>query len=236
MAYPVVLSRTPSNDTSGTSHSVSLGTISEGDLYVVLFVQDWVSSEGTESFPAGWTTLSTNNTAGLVRLTMRYRVAVAGDPSSITVTTGGSQATISRVWRIQAGTFTGNPESVANAVGSGASPSASPDPPSLTPSWGAVDALWLVVNGNDGARSTTGFDANLTQTGSATSSNTANGVGIGYGEREAAISSYDPTAFTISASDDWLAQTAAIQGVTAAFIADPPLLVTPQSNQRASFW
>jgi hypothetical protein len=234
LAFPTVLSRTNSNDTTGTSHTVSLGTLSVGDLYIVQFVQDYVSGDAAESFPAGWTQIASNNAAGAVRQAWRYRVAQSGDPSSITVTTASSEATISRVWRIQSGTFTGNPAGPSTQANSGAgTPSTSPDPPSYTASWGADDNLWIVGNGNDGARTTSGFDANLTNTFSGTTSSTANGVGLGCGEREFNSATWDPSTFTISASDDWLAQTIVVRGVGSI-----PNKIIPVnfSVKRASFY
>lgn len=218
-AFPTVAGRQNSSSTGTTSLTVNIdATPTDGDLMIAHCVIDGNITTTWPASPDDWTQISSNNRSAEVRLEIRYRVA-SSDSSSFTLGLSSSEAVLCRVWRFTTGTYTATPQVIANAVGG---TSNSPDPPSRSPSWGAVDALWIVTAGNDGARNTTGFDANLTQTGSATVSFTTNGVGLGYGEREAAIASYDPTVFTISASDEWLAQTIAIQGtVGGATLKDP---------------
>lgn len=219
-AFPTVSFRTNSTNVTGTtSHTVSFGTsLTSGQLAVAMFVFKGNGSNGgcgptgppCFTWPTGWTSISSNNQNANVRLEIRYKVSDGTEGSSMSITSTVSGSSVARVWVIASGSYNGNP--VAGTAAGGTS--SSPDPPSLSPSWGSDDNLWIVVNGVSTARSTSAFDANLTQTGTQTIGNTTSGSGEGYGERQFTSATYDPTAFTISASTDWLAQTVAVRGVS----------------------
>jgi hypothetical protein len=229
-AFPTVSFRTNSTNVTGTtSHTVNFGTtVSSGQLLVAMFVFKGNGSNGgcgpggppCFTWPTGWTSISSNNQAANVRLEIRYKAADGTEGSSMSITSTVSGSSVARVWVIASGTYTGNPAAGTAAGGT----STSPDPPTLSPSWGSDDNLWIVVNGVSTARSTSGFDANLTQTGTQTIGNTTTGSGEGYGERQFASATYDPTAFTISASTDWLAQTIAVRGVASSTSLKDPIM------------
>ncbi len=128
MTFPVVAATNTSSDTSGTNHTVNLPTgITAGDRLVVFFGAAGV--DGT--FPTGWTKL------GGTYLDVAWRVADGTEGATITVTTPSSTGTGHVSYRV---TGAGAVES-ANVNGSGTAP----NPPSLTPSGGAKDYLWLVA-------------------------------------------------------------------------------------------
>jgi hypothetical protein len=101
------------------------------------------------------------------------------------------------------------PESApAEATGSTA-----PNPPSLTPSWGAADTLWLAVTGwSEGTITASAFPTNYTNTGqNGTGVAGSEGVSIGWGFRELNAASEDPGTFTLGSAANWVAFTIAIR-------------------------
>jgi len=143
MAYPVIAagaaSATPAD---ATSHVCTLPSgIAVGHLLLAVVVCD---GDAAMTWPAGWTALT--NGAGAsgtaVRTEARYRIADGSEGASITIT-GGSEAWVSRTWRITG--HRGTAPECAATTGT----SADVDPPSLSPSWGRKDSLWLFHVGWD---------------------------------------------------------------------------------------
>ena len=209
MPYPVVLGRNNSaTTTNSTTHTVSFpSTPTDGDLLLVFVVFD---GNTTPSWPAGWTQeflVRTGQNEAMAEL--RSRVA-SGDGASISLTTG-SEEMEARAWIIEKGTFSSQSEiEAATATGS----SASPDSPSLSPTWGSDKNGWLVLIGTDASRAVSNPPTGYAQTGTANSGGTG-GVGMGYAERQLEAASENPSSATIT-SGPWVAATVAVRGRTAA--------------------
>lgn len=96
-----------------------------------------------------------------------------------------------------------------------------PNPPTLTPSWGAADTLWLVVAGASGAVTASAYPTNYTDgNDDATSSGTA--ASIASARRALNAATEDPGTFTISASTNWVAQTLAVRPAAGAAVPAAP--------------
>lgn len=135
MSYPIIAGTSTSMETNGvTSHTVSLpANIVSGDLLIVLFCGRDVSS-ATINFPAGWNIIKTGLNGSSEIFKSAYRVADGSEGSTITVTTGSTGRSAHISYRIT--DYTSTPEGEVNS---------SINPPSLTPSWGTKDSLWIAV-------------------------------------------------------------------------------------------
>lgn len=202
MAYSVVAAVNGGDDTVGTEHTINLPTgIGSGDLLLVFFASD---GDPTIAFPGGWTKLFEKGRSFLVKFGAWYRVADGGEGASITVTTTASEGTAHTSYRITG--YSGTPEVGTAATGV----TANPNPPNLTPTWGAKDTLWFAVCGYDTNKTVTAYPTNHTN-GRNDYSDGGSGCGVGSARRELNAVSEDPGTFTLSGSDQWVANTVAIQ-------------------------
>ncbi len=213
--FPTVAATNGGNSGANvTSHTVNLPTgISSGDLIIVMFSND---GDATVTFPSGWTNQLFSTASGTFnRFTVNYRIADGTEGSTITVTTSASEGSAHTTYRITG--YTGTPEASTPATSGG---STTPDPSSLTPSWGADDTLWLAVQGNNGNVSVTAYPTNYSN-GINNRWASTNGVGVGSAERTLNAASENPGTFTISASNSWVAATIGVRGT--ASTDQPPL-------------
>jgi hypothetical protein len=104
-------------------------------LIVMLSHRD--TGNGAASWPSGWTVLYSITNSNMVG-EIAYKVDDGTTGGTINVTTVASVQSAHCSYRIRG--RTGNPEQANNAP---ASTSANMDPPSLSPSWGADNTLWL---------------------------------------------------------------------------------------------
>ncbi len=222
-SYPVVAAENGGNNTTeSTEHTVNLPSdISVGDLLLVFFVSD---AGITITFPEGWTQLF-QTTNIYVKVGAWYRIAEGGEGATITVTTSTSEMTAHTSYRITG--YSGTPEVGTPATGL----DANPDPPSLTPSWGAKDTLWFAVQGNDDKDIVSAYPTDYTD-GRNDYANAAGGCGVGSARRELNAESENPLPFTISASEQWVTNTVAIQPSVAA--PGKPVLVSPENQHSTS--
>ena len=221
--YPVVAGVANSNSNGNTSsYTVSLPSgVQVNDLLIAIMgFRDRTFTTTTISFPSGWTQLVTR-TAGSGQGIVFYKVATATEAGAASITVAGGTINARAaytVYRIQNGTFLGNPEvAFINATAMVAS-AANPNPPSLTPSWGSKKNLWIAGAAGYRAASdpntttfipsgfsngTYSFDASATDVSSGSVSTATQNL-------EGAT--LDPGAFTLTATVH-RAFTIAIQGV-----------------------
>lgn len=204
MAFPVVRATNTSVTTpASTSHVISLpAAIVSGDLLIAIWNPD---GTGAGTWPAGWTQLwATNLPANTGRTECRYRVADGTEGASITVTTAAAVTSSHATYRID--TFSGNaPEAGVTATAN----SANANPPSLTPSWGAKDTLWIAVAAVDNT------DVTAAPTSYTNLLTGATPTRLGTARRELNAATEDPGTFT-NASDQWGANTIAVEPAAAA--------------------
>ncbi len=191
------------NNSNATSHTVNLPSgIVLNDVVLVFFASD---GSPTITFPAGWIELFQNANGTNNKLGAWYRVANGTEGATITVTTSASERTAHTSYRISGagGTPCYAPTTVTGA-------SVSPNPPSGTPFWAQANTLWFAACGYDYNRTVSAYPTNYTN-GRNDYANNTQGCGVGTARREVNAASEDPGTFTISASDDWVANTVAIQ-------------------------
>ena len=208
MAFPQVAAVNGGHqDTDVTNHTVNLpADISSGDLLLVFFACDSFSVPDTITFPEGWTELFQTPYLDEARLTFGawYRIADGEEGATISVTTSSVEQSAHTSYRITG--YSGTPEVGTHAAGS----STTPDPPSLTPTWGAKDTLWFACEANDDDDHTTAYPTDYTD-GRYDMGTTSSGVNVGTARRELNAVSEDPGTFTIYLAEQWIANTVAIQ-------------------------
>lgn len=207
-SFPVIAATNTTGSAAGTStYALNLPSgITSGDL---LFITVQVKTTGRPitSFSQTWTALTSN--AGSSRETFMYwRIADGTEGSTTTATFSGNQDVVaSLAYRI---TGAQSVEVGTYATGS----SSSPNPPSLSPSWGSAKTLWAIYIGVADSRQTlSSYPSNYTLSQITAAGNASNSTGqeawlAGY-QNEA--SSEDPGTGTLSASLAWVAQTIAFR-------------------------
>lgn len=198
--------QTTANNNSGgnsTTHSITLPTgISSNDMLLVIFSNDGSATASVTTPATGWTELWTAS-GGQNRMTCWYRRADGAEASTITATTSSSESAAWTCYRYSGVHTTSNPE--AGTAGGGSS---SPDPPSVTASWGAEDNTFNAQVGNDSNITVTGYPTNYSE-GQLTDlyNNATHGCGIGTASRQLNASSDNPGAFSYSGTDNWVYNT-----------------------------
>lgn len=188
-----------SNNTSSASHSVTLPSgIQAGNLLLMFFIKN--NSNTTElTTPSGWTELASctpnDNDVGRIY----GKIASGSEGSTQTVSTGSSRTAAAITYRI-----TGNRNGLSSSELAVSSANidgvtTTPNPPSLTPSWGAAENLWIAMSfAHDGAWTFVSYPTNysLGQNISQHGGGSANGLVAA--ARLLNASSEDPGVFTVS--------------------------------------
>lgn len=217
MAFPVVASLTPTVfSTAATSHLVDMpAVVNAGDQLIIAFSSDGSS---TVTPPSGFSQLHTTSNTNLVRLGTYRKVADGTEGgTTVDVVTSASCKAAAHTYRITSWHGTTIPEVGTAATGA----SVNPDPPTLSPSWGAEDTLWLALAGINALVTTSVYPTNYTDgTTSGTSSGNANTVISA--RRELNATSDDPSALTVSTNTEWVAQTLAIRPAAGGAAATDP--------------
>jgi hypothetical protein len=207
MASPSVVNTSVFGDSAAsTTHAVTLpASIVAGNLLMLSLVIDATGNSITT--PAGWTTLVTQNSSG-VTSSIIYKTATGSEGATVTVTsTSAKMAAIG----YQISGWQGTPENSTVATGGTANPNSG----SLTPSWGSADDLFLSVALIHGLVTTSVYPTNYTN-GLTQGTTSTNAATVASAQRQLTAASDDPSAFTISAGNSWVAYTVAIQGAVAA--------------------
>lgn len=223
MVFPVVESLTETSlEGNETSHLINMpATVDSGDLLITLFSNDDVETVTT---PIGWSLLG-NMVGGSLnngdRLSI-YAKRADGTEGGTTVdfVTSDTEEAAGQVYRITGwGGIAPNDVEISSFA---VEDSDSPDPSSLSPSWGALDTLWLAIsNHHDGDRSITAYPTNYTDGSQITTSGAA-GTSLQSARRELNASSDDPGTFTIDTSRRWAAVTLAVRPER---ISDDPITI-----------
>lgn len=212
MAFPTIQSVTETIIAANqTQHLVNMPAIVDaGDLLIVLFVND---GSATVTTPSGWSLLDSTASGSAARLSCYAKDAV-GDEDSTTVdfVTSASEYGVAQCFRITgwAGTVPDDVENATAATGS----DDSPDPASLTASWGSDDNLWIAACGynSNGTVSAYPFSSNNNNT---IGDNGPHGCGLGGCAENNATATNNPGTFTLSGSTDWIAMTLVIEPAAA---------------------
>ena len=205
---PVVRSRTTSSENAAvTSHTVSMPSgIEVGDLLIAVFS---TSSATAVSDSAGFTTLITSGSGGVTRV--YYKVADGSEAGSVTFTTVGAAESTHAVLRITGAEDPGTQAPEA-ASASGSTDVDAMNPPSLTPTGGRKNYLWLSIVAFEQPPAVTGFSVpspyinpQYEADGAAPVTTTC--------ERTRLAASEDPGPYTINGTRGWCGFTVAVHPI-----------------------
>jgi hypothetical protein len=144
MAFPSVTALTEQVTASGTSHAIDLpATVAPGDL-LVLLVRGLVTLDAP---PATWEEKYNQDGGASMRIAGYAHVCDGSeDGGTVTLTTGSAGALRTFLYHVAAASWYKNLAGVEDGTPATAA-SGDPNPPTLAPSWGAADTLWLVHMG-----------------------------------------------------------------------------------------
>lgn len=192
----IATSNTSQEDSAVSTHTVSLPSgITSGDLLLVGFGH--ATDTETPVFPAGWSLIvETDNAGGGTEgLAIHMRRADGTEGSTITVTTTGTTRSTHVALRIS-GDDTGTTPETSSAIAN----NAPPNPPSLTPTGGAKDYLWLAWGASSHAGTYTAFSTDYTYITPLQIANSVSGSATrsisGLCARQLNASSEDPSAWS----------------------------------------
>lgn len=207
MSFPVVESVTKTvNTTAATTRFISLpATINPGDLLILIYSAEFADTD----VPSGWTFLlreqitSSPNTEGI---SIFYKFADGSEGPTVSVFTSSGTEMCAHVYRISGAA------AIQGASVDGGSTPGDPNPPSLSPSWGSDDNLWVAV-GMTYAGSAASMTPPTNYTGGefSTSGVEADDTQLATAHRELIAASENPGTFDFSVNALWAAATLAIR-------------------------
>lgn len=195
MAYPVVLSITPSINTSlVTSHPITMpAVVVAGNMLVV---EIGISNARLLSaVPTGWVIVEST----LARFQTVAKIADGTEGgTTVNFTTASSGRSTALTYRIS-----GTHSSVAGGCEAGVAVLASttaPNPPNLAPSWGSDETLWICGYGQDATAGILGTAAPTNYTGYTESNEgvNSNEIALFSAQRDLTAASENPGTFSTS--------------------------------------
>ncbi|MNO23660.1 hypothetical protein D3C76_134650 [compost metagenome] len=147
--FPVRLSVTNTDRiVSQTPAIVMPATVNAGDLLIMVLVCG-SSSTFEINNPAGWTQVGTESVFGSIRTRVLYKIADGSEAGgTVTINLTNNSNNVAQVHRIQAGTFNlSGPVEKASATGLGSTMPC----PTISPSWGLANTLWIAHVGANGS-------------------------------------------------------------------------------------
>lgn len=206
--------------TSTTSHPVNLpaGIQNSNLLFAVITVTGLPSSGlATQiTWPTGWTELYEriyDDSIDVGTQSLAFRRADGTEGGSITVTTDDSVFSSHTSYRLTGHHATSDPEAGGAAAGN-----LDPDPPSLSPSWGAEDTLWFALCGfslNDDDITISSAPTNYTNLREDNGGAIGEQTSTGTARRELNSASENPGLFAGATGRRWVANTIAIRPAAA---------------------
>lgn len=211
MAFPTVANQSVNAFlVDATNHNVGMpATVNAGELLLCLFCND---GSATVTTPSGWTQRWSLNNGSNVRLSAYYRIADGSEGGTqVNFVTSAAETAVARVYRITNWHGTSAPEA-ATATGS----TSTPDPPAVTPSWGAQDTLWIACHGRSSTVTLSSYPTDYSNGTNDSSGSGTTHAQLAVARRELAAASENPVAFTLSGSAAWVAATVAVAPAGAA--------------------
>jgi hypothetical protein len=230
--------------TAGTSHAVLLpGGIAAGDLLLVLFANRAGSgAPGTVTAPADWQMIWSQPSpgAGPVRFSAYLKQATGTEGgASVNFVTSSSNQASAQIYRIAAGTWSGDPTlGKGHDYSATAGTGTSVDPPLLSPSnWVAGSHLWLACAAHMREFALTGSPADYVPNPAfrTNSSTTVGNCTVLSATRQLAAHDENPGAFTIQSSADWVAVSIVVAQGTVSQADKREAVVSAHFDHQGSF-
>ena len=212
MTAPVVEALTPTTfGADATAHLVAMpATVNANELLLMEFTADGVPTITT---PSGWSIVAAATANGTIVTAVVYGKKAVGDEDGTTVdvVTSVAEQAAAQVYRISGWGGTLATDVVAGTPATGGD--ASPNPPSVSWTWGALDELIIASAHYSSAATISAYPASYTD-GTFTTSGGGTAGGMVASARRvltAGASPEDPGTFTTSAVVSWVTNTIAIK-------------------------
>lgn len=215
MAFPTIEDVTESfNAVASTNLIVSMpAVVNAGDLLLLLISPDGSAAAGISA--TGWTSKLSNAFSSSARIDVQCKIADGSEAGgTVTFTCSSSKAFSAQLYRISGWYGNLGGVEVSSAVGA---TTASPDPPSLTPSAGALDYLWIATCVSSSSRNLSGIPTNYTNGLKTTDGST---TVIFSARRFLNAASEDPGTFSLAGSSTTNAATIAVRPAVIPTISD----------------
>lgn len=224
MTFPSVTSITESAfPTAATTHAVDMpATVAAGDLLLMFFTCFGPNSITT---PTDWTQIYKKVDGSGAGACYAKDAVGDEDGTTVDVVVGSSVRATAQVYRIAASSWFGDLAGVEAGTAVSSS-SSTPDPPSVTASWGSADNLFIEsAHYQDDDATVSSYSTNYsngtrTACGSATANTNAT---TATARRELASDTDDPGTITLSQSEGWTSNTVVIRPAAAATVGIRPM-------------
>lgn len=187
---------------------VGFGVVAGDPVYIVVFAGQ--NDTPTITWPTGWTELYQATDSEMAG----GAAYILGDTTDLTITTSAAVESAWVVYKILGHNSASNPPEAGTEVLGGGGGTSTPNPPSLTPSWGSSANLWLVaLSWSQGNTSSNLTSLPTNYANALVSYNTTDaGAGVYCGDRTATATSEDPGAYAMTAARRCVVNTIAVQG------------------------
>ena len=208
--FPQIAStQTSSRASNALDDSVTLpASIAAGDLIIAFHFSD---GAGTRTFPSPWVEIKdAANGASNANIGIAYLIASGGE-TAVTVSKSITERFTAIAIRISTASWHGTtpPEVSTGATGD----DTTPDPDSVTSSWGSADNLFIAAmlfDDSAGGGTVSAYPTNYSSNNVISPDVSSAGRGA-IASRELAAASDDPGTFTISPTDQWWAGTVVVR-------------------------
>lgn len=204
---PVVLDVTTTNSTASltTPHSFNYpATVNAGDLLVAVIGN---ASTQTMTTPGTWTPIDSDVNSALRQSVIAKVASGTEGGTTFSVSFGGNVRAGCHVYRIQSGTYGAGIE-----ADMAAGTSTSPDPPNLSPSFGGAANLYIAamtLSGLSNTLSAYPLPDNQANMWPASAASSYVRMAVSSDEGGASL---NPGPYTVTASQNWVCATIAVQG------------------------
>lgn len=197
---PVINSRTfSSTNATSVSHITTLPALTVGRKFILVMTN--ANAAVTTTMPAGWTRVTPS--ASLF-IHVWERVVDGTEGASVTVTSSTAQKSDQAIYEVS--NYSGTAEVGTEATGT----NTTPDPPAVTPSWGADSAMVLALYCNNTATAPASAPSGYSNLSSVNAGGAQPGLGMA--DKTITASSEDPGTFSATGATVWYSQTIAIRG------------------------
>lgn len=199
------------NSNSGSWTLTYPTNLASGDLIVALM---GIDGSRSVTFPTGWTVDLLDVPGSAQMHAVARKISDGTESGNFTVSLNGNERGGWAVLRITGWHGTTVPE----ITSSDHATNANPDPPSISPSWGAEPGTLFIATfaADNGGWTMDAVPTGYTSGGAQVSSFGGGDAGMGYAYRSASVATENPGTFTIStATNNWVARTIAIRPAAA---------------------
>ncbi len=210
--YPTIDSITTTTfGTDATTHNVTMpASVEAGDLLLAFFTND---GSATVTTPSGWTAVTTLARGTAARGSIYAKISVGTEGgTTVNFVTSAAEQGAAQVYKILSASWYGSITSgIATASYDPGAATNAPNPPSLTPAWGADYDTWIVYAAGSSWTTVTTYPTNYNN-GTHTISNTGTaGASVSTARRTLNAATDDPGAFAMTTTSDGVAFTIAVR-------------------------